>query len=110
MCHLLLLLPLLFLPVFWMAPLPIAVLTYSAVVVVSGFVYYLAVRAMHQPVVTGAEALLHETGKVIDEEDNYFYVRVEGEIWRAEADDSPAIGDKVEIVSVDGLTLKVRRA
>ncbi len=110
MCHLLLLLPFIALPVFWLAPLSVAGPIYAALVVVSGGVYYLAMRAMRQPVVTGVESLLHGIGKVIDREDHCFHVRVEGEIWKAETDDPLAIGDKVEIVSVDGLTLKVRRA
>ena len=109
MCHLLLLLPFIALPIFWLAPLSVAGPTYAAVVVVSGGVYYLAMRAMRQPVVTGVESLLNETGEVIDQEDRCFHVRVEGEIWKAQADGPLAVGDKVEIVSVDGLTLKVRR-
>jgi membrane protein implicated in regulation of membrane protease activity len=35
-------------------------------------------------------------------------IKVEGEIWRAEAEKAVAVGRKVEIESVSGVTLKVR--
>ena len=65
MCHLILLMPILALPLFWVLPIPVAVPGYTIVLVVSGWVYWLALRAMHRRVQTGREALLHETGSVI---------------------------------------------
>lgn len=110
MCHLVLLLPLVALPIFWLAPLSVSVPIYSAVVIVSVCVYYLAFKAMRQPVVTGVESMLHAIGKVVERRDYDFQVSVNGETWSARADEDLAIGDKVEIVSIDGLTLKVRHA
>lgn len=108
MCHLLLLLPLITLPVFWLAPLSIAGPAYAAVLVVSGGVYFLSIRAMHQPVITGVEALAHASGEIIDKQGRFFYVRIQGEVWQAEADEQAAVGDRVEVVSIDRLTLKIR--
>ena len=34
-------------------------------------------------------------------------VKVDGEIWRAEADKSIAIGEKVTVKSISGVTIKV---
>jgi membrane protein implicated in regulation of membrane protease activity len=38
------------------------------------------------------------------------WVRVRGERWRALADEQLAPGTEVEVVAVDGLTVRVRRA
>ena len=50
MCHLVLLLPLFGLAVFWLWPPAVAVPVYLAVLVVSAGVYYLALVAMRLPV------------------------------------------------------------
>lgn len=110
MCHLILLLPVLALPVFWFVPLSIAVLVYGAVLIVSGWVYVLALRAMHRPVQTGVEALSQHTGEVIGQEDGMFQVRLGSEIWSAESKDRLRPGDPIEVVSVEGLRLKIRRS
>jgi len=110
MCHLVLLLPVLALPLFWLVPLSIAVPAYGAVLIVSGWVYVLAMRAMHRPVQTGVEALAHRTGEVIGQNDGVFQVRLGSEIWNAESKDKLRTGDPVEVVSVEGLRLKIRRS
>lgn len=46
MCHLILLLPLLALPVFWLIPQSAAIPVYIAVLIVSGGAYYLAFRSV----------------------------------------------------------------
>jgi len=74
MCHLILLLPLLALPLFWMAPMQFAGPAYAVVLVLSGGIYFLAIRAMHRPVQTGVEALLHSRGEVLDKAGNLFRV------------------------------------
>jgi len=108
MCHLLLLLPFISLPIFWLAPLSVAGPAYAVVLVVSGGVYYLAVKAMHRPVVTGVEALLHASGIVVDKQDGVLHVKIHNEIWKARAEEQLGVGDVVTIESVEGLTLKVR--
>lgn len=110
MCHLILLLPLLALPLFWIFPLPIALPAYGTVLAVSGGVYFLAIRAMQRPVQTGVEALLHSTGNVIGTQGKLFKVRVNSEIWSAESMDTLQPGDCVEVIAVDELRLKVRRS
>ena len=57
MCHLILLLPLLALPLFWLTPLSIALPAYVAVLALSGGIYLLAVRAMHRPDYSSERAL-----------------------------------------------------
>jgi membrane protein implicated in regulation of membrane protease activity len=85
MCHLILLLPLVALPLFWLVPMSIAVPAYIAVLILSGGIYFLAIHAMHRPVQTGVEALLHSTGEVFRNEGGLFRVRVGSELWNAES-------------------------
>ena len=110
MAHLTLLLPLVGLGVFWLLPLPLAVPASLAILLVSGTVYVLALRAMHGAVRTGAEGMAHKAGRVIDADGTCGRVEVEGEIWNAVADEPLRQGERVEVVGLgDGLTLRVRR-
>ena len=109
MCHLVLLLPVLALPLFWLVPLSIAVPAYALVVVLSGGIYWLAVSAMRRPVQTGAESLAHRTGEVIAREDGVLRVRIHNEIWNAKSTDDLQPGDPIEVVAVEAMRLKVCR-
>lgn len=108
MCHLILLMPVLAIPLFWFVPLSLAAPVYSGILVVSGWVYFLAIRAMNRPVETGIEALVHSTGEVVGKEGDLFCVRVQSEIWNAESTDKLRPGDRIEVIGVEGLMLKVR--
>jgi len=72
MCHLILFLPVLALPLFWLVPLSVAIPVYSAILVVWGWMYYFVIRVMRRPVVSGTEALLHEWAEVVSRGDNQF--------------------------------------
>jgi membrane-bound serine protease (ClpP class) len=72
------------------------------------FVVGAAVKARQRPVVSGQEELLHSTGEVIDGFTGRGRIRVHGEIWRAESAVPLQRGDRVRVVGVDGLVLKVR--
>ncbi len=72
------------------------------------FVVGAAVKARQRPVVSGQEELLHSTGEVIDGFAGRGRIRVHGEIWRAESAVPLQRGDRVRVVGVDGLVLKVR--
>jgi membrane-bound serine protease (ClpP class) len=86
----------------------IATLAVIAALVVAGAVLLVS-RTFRTPVRTGAEGLvgarviarsaLAPAGKVF----------VEGEWWNAVAEGEVAAGEPVEILSVDGMTLHVRR-
>jgi inner membrane protein len=109
MCHLILLMPLLALPVFWLLPLPAAVLTYAGVAALSGWLYWLAFRAMRRPVVTGSEGLVGSIEEVVEAHGRHVSVRVHGEVWNAKTKDKVRKGDKVRVGGVDGLVLSVLR-
>ena len=109
MCHIILLLPILGLVVFWLLPLSVAVPVYAAILLVSGSVYFMMMRAMRRPVRTGAQGMLHEIAEVVETMNPTGRVRVHGEIWEAVSSDVLREGDRVEIVGVTGLTLQVRK-
>jgi membrane-bound serine protease (ClpP class) len=58
---------------------------------------------------TGAEGLIGSVAEVVEACDPEGRVRLRGEIWRARGPrtDAAAIGQRVEVTGVDGLTLEV---
>jgi membrane protein implicated in regulation of membrane protease activity len=61
-------------------------------------------------IVTGAEGLVGAKAEVIEACDPRGRVRFRGEIWHAHCDSGAAIGDRVEVTGVHGLTLRVEPA
>ncbi|MCE9687298.1 NfeD family protein [Shewanella sp. AS16] len=110
MCHILLVLPFLALPLFWLLPQAVAVPIYGIVLILSIAIYLLAIRAMRLPVVTGPEALVHQLGVIIDRQAGNYRVRLQNELWNAHSDEDMQPGERVEVVSMQGVTLKVKRA
>ncbi|MCC6300325.1 MAG: nodulation protein NfeD [Anaerolineales bacterium] len=71
-----------------------------------------ALRALHKPVTVGVEAYVGKTGTAKSWNEAAGQVQLESELWSAEAaDESQKIskGDKVEVVEVSGIRLKVRK-
>ena len=71
-----------------------------------------ALRAQNRPVITGSERLGGQTGFAVSEIDPSGQAQVAGELWSADLADASAEihrGDRVEVVKVEGLRLKVRR-
>jgi membrane-bound serine protease (ClpP class) len=72
-----------------------------------------AVQARRGPVSTGWEELVGQQGRVRVPLDPVGQIFVQGALWRARATDEravPAVGDRVRVDSVDGLTLYVSPA
>jgi membrane-bound serine protease (ClpP class) len=70
-----------------------------------------AIRAQFRPVEVGREALIGRTGEVRTEMSPSGMVHVTGELWTATLDDESTTckaGERVEIVAVEGLRLRVR--
>jgi membrane-bound serine protease (ClpP class) len=72
------------------------------------FVVGAAVKARNRPVVSGQEEMLHSTGEVIESFTGAGRIRVHGEIWQAKSAVPLERGDRVRVVGVDGLVLKVQ--
>lgn len=110
MCHLILLLPVISLPVLWLLPLPIALPMYGLGLVFALWVYVLAVKTAGRPVTTGAEGMIGERGRVMRVEGRSAMLQIHGELWFAEAAGEPlAVGETALVVGIDGLRLKARR-
>jgi membrane protein implicated in regulation of membrane protease activity len=110
MCHLVLFLPVFALPVFWLLPPAEAAALYGAVLVASLALYAYTVKAMRQPRLNGAEAMLGEEGRVLDVDASGARLLFHGELWHAQVEGEPvAPGEQALIVGVEGLYLKIRR-
>jgi membrane-bound serine protease (ClpP class) len=66
-----------------------------------------AVRARRRPVVSGNEGLLAERAEAIESFETRGVVRVHGELWNATSRSPVRQGQRLRIVSRDGLTLMV---
>ena len=68
---------------------------------------WLAARARGQPVVSGREYLLGDTGVVLDTGTAQTFARVQGEMWQVRSSAPLAPGERVRVMGIDGLTLTV---
>lgn len=82
----------------------------GSILLVVGLLMLQVLRVRRAPVLTGREGLLSEVGVVRTELAPRGKVFVHGELWHAVAEEPIAAGCEVEVISIDGLTLHVRRA
>jgi len=108
MCHLILFMPVFALPVFWLLPMAAALTVYAVVTGLSLWLYYFAWRAMRVRSICGREGLLGARGVVTNTAVRPIRVRVKSEDWGAESSETLRPGDRVEVVAVQGLRLRVR--
>jgi membrane-bound serine protease (ClpP class) len=67
------------------------------------------IRAQRQPVKAGAETMLGKTVNALSRIDSTGgKVFIEGEHWNAVSETPVEIGQSVEIIGIEGLTLKVK--
>ncbi len=109
MCHIILLLPIISLILFWVLPLVYALPIYVVILVMSGLLYYAMIKAMSCGVTTGKEGLIGEPVEIIEMSGHHGRVRVHGEIWQAESDDVLQKGDKARVVEVDDMVLRIAK-
>lgn len=110
MCHLILVgLPLLALSSFWFLPLALALPTFVVLIAGTFLFYAYLVKAARRPVMTGLEAMQHACGRVRSVQDGVATIWVNSELWSARGGEGLAIGDRVQVVGIDGLQLRVRK-
>lgn len=90
---------------FWRVLLP-SVAGMSAFV---GLVIVAVTRSMGLPEITGQGELVGMSGKAQTELSPEGMIFVRGEIWKARAEEPIAAGERVEVIGVDGLELRVRK-
>lgn len=113
MQHLILILPLLGIIIFWILPPGIAIPVYLLILVISGMMYWVIVRAMKKHPETGAEGLIGATTRIESSlqtrNETQYVVRIQGELWNATSSDLLKEGELVTVIGVTGLTLLVQR-
>jgi membrane-bound serine protease (ClpP class) len=74
---------------------------------ITSFLLSIALRARRNKVVTGTEAMLGQTGITVGDLNPLGTVMFHGEYWNAQAPARVSAAEKVTIVGIDGLTLRV---
>ena len=90
----------------WPLVLAVTAATLAFFLLVIGF----AIRGRRGPRATGKTALLGRRAEVIDRLSPRGRVRLDGEVWNAEAAGAIDVGAQVVVTGVEGLTLRVRPA
>jgi len=88
-------------------PLLAAVTIAAAALLVWTIRIFMKVR--HQPAVSGIDTFIGHTGECLDDFDKTGMVKVDGEIWQAVTDTPLKKGDRIQIESIDGLELVVKK-
>lgn len=71
------------------------------------FVLGMVIRAREQPVVSGREEMVGSRAEVLEDFSGEGRVRAHGELWRATSEVPLHRGDRVRVVGIEGLCLKV---
>ena len=106
MHHILLLLPVLAVLLFFILPVGWALPLFLATLALSLIAYWKALRAQRQRVHSGIEDMVGERA-VVEADSPQLLVDYQGEIWSAKADYPVFTGESVIITGVKGLTLQV---
>jgi len=113
MWHLIIVLPIVGVIVFWLFAPGVAVPIYLIILLVSGMLYWSVARAMRRRPKTGQEGLIGATATVVSRSqpgaNAQYTVRTQGELWSANSSDTLKAGELVTIAGIDRLTLLVQR-
>ena len=89
-------------------PLPVIIVTALLLGGIIFITYKLVIPALHKKRITGSDGMIGLEGTVIEPLTPVGAVRVEGENWKAKSvGENIAVGEEVEILGLEGLTLKV---
>jgi membrane-bound serine protease (ClpP class) len=77
---------------------------------ITAFLVTIAARARRNKVTAGAEAMIGETGVAVEDLNPLGRIFTHGEYWSASATEPVKSGEKVKVISIDGLTLTVNPA
>jgi membrane-bound serine protease (ClpP class) len=99
-------------PQFQRVSLPLVILVALLIGISFAIIVGFALRAQRKPIITGQEGMRGQTGIARSDIDPNGQVQSGAELWTAvlaEGQSKIRKGEKVEIVKVDGLTLKVKK-
>jgi membrane-bound serine protease (ClpP class) len=106
-CHLLLLVPLVGLGLFWLLPWPLASVVYVVGVIPALLTAWFGWQALQTRPVMGIEAMLGEVAEAITDLAPLGQVRYRSDLWTALATAPVRQGERVRIEAVEGLRLRV---
>jgi membrane-bound ClpP family serine protease len=90
--------------------LPIIILVVLFFVAFAFAIHKLVIPALHKKVSTGTEGMIGLEGKAVEPLTPNGLISIKGEYWEATSTgEDIAVGENVEIVGLDGLTLRVKR-
>jgi membrane-bound serine protease (ClpP class) len=87
----------------WTLIATLAVITAGFVVTVA----QMAVRARRRPVVSGVSSLVGADGEMLDDATDTGWANIRGETWQVKTAARVSRGQKVRVVGVDGVSLRV---
>jgi membrane-bound serine protease (ClpP class) len=99
-------------PDFFRVSVPLVIGTGLAIGSLFFAILMFALRALRRPVSSGAESFIGKKGTVTGWSEAEGQVQLQSELWSAEPVDASEVirkGDRVEVVEVKGLRLKVRK-
>ncbi len=91
-------------PGFGIPPAAIVTMAVASAALIFG-VGGLALRARRRPVVSGREEMAGVVGTIVAVDADGTWAEVHGERWRVRSDAPLAVGDRIRVTAVDGLTL-----
>jgi membrane-bound ClpP family serine protease len=109
MCHILWLMPILALPLFWFLDFSVALPLYLGVLAISAAVQFLTVRSLKKPASSGMEAMRGDLAEVIEPLHPRGTVRYHNEYWSAEAREPIEVGEMARIIGNKGIRLLVEK-
>jgi membrane protein implicated in regulation of membrane protease activity len=108
----LMLLPLIALPIFWILPLSQALPIYLCLVALSAVTFRVMRKTMKLPAKTGAEYLVGKEARVVSKSgpayELQYLVRLDGELWSARSNDVLEPGERVIITAIRSNSLIVK--
>jgi membrane protein implicated in regulation of membrane protease activity len=113
MWHLIIMLPIVGIIVFFLLPLRAAIPVYLVILLASGLAYWSVARAMRRRPKTGREGLIGATARIVSHVqpggNAQYLVHTQGELWGADSPDALKEGELVTVTGMDGLKLRVKR-
>lgn len=87
----------------WPFVLGLAITSAAAITAFGAF----AMKSRRRPVVSGREEMVGATGVITSIDEGSAWAEVHGERWRVRANAPLAVGDRVRVTGIEGLTLEV---
>jgi membrane-bound ClpP family serine protease len=109
MCHILWVMPILALPLFWFLDFWVALPLYLVILAISAVVQFLTIRSFQKPASSGMEGMRGDTAEVVEALHPRGTVRYHSEFWSAEAREPIQVGETVRIVGNKGIRLLVEK-